>query len=172
MIDIIKRSDTIEIDKTDVFIAGKDIIWYEITIYKDSLVVIYDGYIYINETPLGFFSLLDNQYGDKLLEFKKGDSYIFKHKKACRFNHLGLGDKITIKNGSLSRWNVDHFCYSGPPSGKDLDELPKFKYKGRTHSTLGYKINIKIKEIEGGFYKRDNKFFEMVGDGVEDLKIK
>lgn len=172
MIDIIKRKNTFDIDKTDVFIAEKDIIWNGINIFKDSLVVIYDGYIHVNETPLSFFSILDGLYGDQPNRMNDGDSFVLKHPQDCKFNRVGHEDNIIIESGSISRWNKDHFCYSGQPRRKYLDEIPTFKYNGIEYSSWGYKIYIDSKELEGGFYIKDNKYFEMTIGNMDDWEIK
>lgn len=172
MIDFIKRKNTIEIDEMDVFIANNHVIWNGITIYQNSLVVIYDGNIYVNETPLSFFSILSGLYGDQLTKMNYGNSFILEHPQSCKFKRRGHEDNIIIESGSISRWNKDHFCYSGPPRRKYLDEIPTFKYNGVEYSSWGYKIYIDSKEIEDGFYIKDNRYFEMIGGDLEDLEVK
>lgn len=172
MIDLLKRKNTIEVDKTDMFITENDIQWNGITILKDSLVVLYDGWIYVNEAPLIFFTILKRLYGDKLSDFKNGDIYIFNHSENCNLNILGVDEKVTIRNGSLARWYLDHFCYSGPPNIKSLDEIPTFKYKDRTYSSWGYQFNIITHEIEGGIYNENGKYYEMTNGDMSNWEIK
>lgn len=172
MKNIIDKKNTIDENVQGIFIAEEGVDWNGVMIYKNSLVTIDNNYIYINETPLNYFSLLDNQYGEKLKDYKKGDSYLFDHTEDCTFNSLCKDEKITIKNGVLSRWNKDHFCYSRRSKSEDLDKIPTFKYKDRVYSSLGYQINIVSKEIEGGFYMRGDKYFEMVGEAMEDIFVK
>jgi len=172
MINILNRKKSIELGKTEVFLADADFEWNKIEIYKGSLICTFEDRVYINEMPLTFFTILDRLYVDKLSEFKNGESFVFSHSDDCSFNNLGVDEKITIRNGSLARWHVDHFCYSGPPNIKSLDHIPNFKYKNQTYSSWGFQFNIITHEIEGAIYKENGKYYEMTNGYMSDWEIK
>lgn len=176
MKDLLNKKISIDVEKLDIFTAGEDFSWGSVPILKDSLVVIKDKLIYVNETDLDFIHMLLHLYPqfEQFINAKR--CLLLPHPSECNYhytvdNELNNGC-VEIKAGSLSRWNRDHFCYDGSPSKKSLEELPTFEYRGRTYSSWGYQISIATKEIEGGFYKKDGKFYEMVGQGMEDLEVK
>lgn len=162
-----KQKKVIDESIKDIFIAEEDIDWNGIIIFRKSLVTIDDNYIYVNETPLNFFSLLENQYGDKLKDFKKGDSFVIKNDSKTEHT-----EQTIIRNGEMLRWNNDKFSNRCIPFEKELIDLPTFKYKGAEYSCWGYKLNIKTKDVEGAFYRKDGKFLEMTGVGLEDIEVK
>lgn len=172
MINILNRKKSIEVGKTEVFLADADFEWNQIEIFKGSLICIFEDRVYVNEMPLTFFTILDRLYGDRLSKFKKSDSFVFPHSEDCSFNILGIDEKITIRNNSLSRWSKSHICSSRPPRRTSLDEIPTFKYNGVDYSIWGFQIDTVTKEVEGGFFKKDGVFFEMTGDNMDDWEVK
>lgn len=164
---ILKTKSNIDAGRTDVFIASKDLSWDGVPILKDSLVVVDKSKIYINGTPLNFYSLLDNLYGEILKDFKDGNSFVIRNDYERED-----AEEINIHNGEVMRWNDRSFSHRCVPYKKELEERPTFKYKDVEYSSWSYEINLETKEIEGGFYKQDGKFFEMTSISLKDIEVK
>ncbi|MFA7326700.1 MAG: hypothetical protein WC121_08555 [Candidatus Kapaibacterium sp.] len=176
MKNILKSKSNIDTSKTDVFVAEKDTIWNGINIFKDSLVAVYNKKIFVNEMDTNFKYLLLEIYPEVSEYLSDDEELVIPHPQDCKdhflFDNEFLNGTISIETGGMSRWNKDHFCTSGVPKKEELLNSPTFKYNGVEYSSWGYQINTDTKEIENGFYIKDNKYFEMVGMGLEDLEVK
>lgn len=176
MIDIIKRKNSIDVSKTDVFIAEKDIIWNGINIFKDSLVAVYNKKIFVNEMDTNFKYLLLEIYPEVSEYLSDNDELVIPHPQDCKYHYLFdnefFNGAIIIETGGMSRWNKDHFCISGVPKKEELINSPKFKYNSVEYCSWGYQISTDTKEIEGGFYIKDDKYFEMTSISLKDIEVK
>lgn len=169
------RIEILENNFSDIFISVEAIMFANIKIFKNSLVIISDGILYINETDLGFVNLLLEVYPD-FKNFKIGNDLFIEHPKICNnHNHLNNNidnGNIKVSNGTTNRWNKNHFCIAGVPTTKDLEDLPTNQYNGIEYSSWGYSIDLKSLKILSGFYKRDGIFYEKTGGGFDDLIVR
>lgn len=176
MNNIITRKKTIDENINDIFIVEEDTDWNGIKIFKNSLVTVDDNYIFINEMDTNFNYLLLKIYPEVSEYLSDNKDIVIPHPQECKhhllFDNELYNGSVRIETGVTSHWNKDHFCISNVPKKEELISFPTFKYKGVEYSSWGYKINIDTKDIEGGFYKKDGKFFEMTGERLEDIEVK
>lgn len=171
MKNIIPIRKDIDTSNNNLSIVKDDLVWNDIHISANALVLVDDGFINVNEMPLHFYHILTEQYKENLTEYMLEDTIVFEHLEHCNQHKYIIDGKVEIKTGSTSWWNKDHFCKSTPPDASLLNSLSTFTHNGTEISSWGFKINIYSKELDGYFYKKDNLWFEKTNIG-DDFKVK